>query len=279
MDENIKKTVRESYAVIATQNGSCCDAGNSCCDAANSCCGSNDVLVASKAIGYSDTDLNSVPEGANLGLGCGNPVAIASLREGEVVLDLGSGGGFDCFLSANAVGRSGKVIGIDMTPEMISLAGENAEKGGYENVEFRLGEIEDLPVDDAAVDIIISNCVINLSPEKRKVFEEAFRVLKPGGRIMVSDIVLLGELPETVRDSVDAYVSCIAGAVSKDEYIAHIQKAGFKDIRIIDETGFSIEYTAPADDSGPDVPVGMVNRVLSDVIASMKISAVKPAEQ
>lgn len=206
--------------------------GNSCCSCGPSCCGSiNMVEEVSKQIGYSESDINAVPEGANLGLGCGNPIALASLKEGETVLDLGSGAGFDCFLAARKVGKNGKVIGVDMTPEMIEKARENKQKGDYDNVEFRLGEIESLPVADNSVDIIISNCVITLSPEKDRVFQEAFRVLKPGERIMVSDLVLLKEIPRVVRNSIEAYVSCIAGASFKDEYLERIKEAGFGDAR------------------------------------------------
>jgi arsenite methyltransferase len=174
-----------------------------------------------------------VPEGANLGLGCGNPVALATLKKGETVLDLGSGAGFDAFLSANRVGKTGRVIGVDMTPEMMETACENAKKGGYKNVEFRLGDIESLPVDDNSIDVIISNCVINLSPDKPKVFKEAFRALKPGGRLMVSDIVLLKELPASLKESAEAYVGCVAGASKKDEYLKMIKDAGFKSVKAV----------------------------------------------
>jgi ubiquinone/menaquinone biosynthesis C-methylase UbiE len=177
-----------------------------------------------------------------MGLGCGNPVALASLKEGEVVLDLGSGAGFDCFLAANRVGKTGKVIGVDMTPEMLEKARENARKGSYENVEFRLGEIENLPVADSSVDAIISNCVINLSPDKERVFKEAFRVLKPGGRLMVSDLVLLKELPDFIKKSVVSYVSCIAGAIRKEEYMGAIKGAGFQEVKIIDEAILPFEF-------------------------------------
>ena len=230
--EDVQKTVRERYGKIAKQSGSSCCGGcqlrlhKSVRAAVNS---SNVAQNISKKIGYSDEDLNAVPEGANLGLGCGNPVALASLKTGEVVLDLGSGAGFDCFLAASKVGAKGKVIGIDMTPEMLDKARENARNGGYKNVEFRLGEIENLPVADNSVDAIISNCVINLSTDKRRVFEEAFRVLKPGGRLMVSDIVILKELPDFIKDSVDAYVGCVSGAIKKNEYLKAIKASGFEE--------------------------------------------------
>jgi SAM-dependent methyltransferase len=232
--KKIKKKVRESYAEIAKQGSSCCSPTNA------PCCG-DEACNASKAIGYSDKEIGSVPEGANLGLGCGNPIALTSLKEGETVLDLGSGAGFDTFLAAQKVGKSGKVIGVDMTPEMIKRARENAHKGKYSNVEFRLGEIEHLPAKDNSVDIVISNCVINLSPDKEKVFKEAFRVLKPGGRLMVSDIVLLKELPEHIKNSSEAYVGCIAGAILKKDYVQAAQKAGFKDLKIVDEVSFPID--------------------------------------
>jgi SAM-dependent methyltransferase len=192
-------------------------------------------------MGYSEEDLTAAPEGANLGLGCGNPVALASLRPGETVLDLGSGPGFDCFLAAKRVGKEGRVIGVDMTPEMLMRARENARKGRYTNVEFRLGEIEHLPVADNSVDVIISNCVINLSPDKPQVFREAFRVLKPGGRLMVSDTVLLKPLPDFILRSVDAYVGCISGAMRRQEYIETIEAAGFREVQIQKETSFSLD--------------------------------------
>src|SRR4030043_2261 len=221
--EEIKKVVRKGYAKIAKQDSSCCTRGKSCC-------GSTDLAQdISRNIGYTEKELKAAPEGANLGLGCGNPVALASLREGEAVLDLGSGAGFDCFLAANKVGEKGKVIGVDMTPEMINKAKENAKKGKYENVEFRLGDIEKLPVGDASVDMVMSNCVINLSPDKAKVFKETFRVLKPGGRLMISDIVLLRELPSFIKESVEAYIGCVSGAIIKDEYLREIETAGFQD--------------------------------------------------
>ena len=233
--EDIKQLVREGYARVAQQNVSCCGSSQSCCT------GASLSEQISKNIGYSEEEIKAVPEGANLGLGCGNPIAMASLKDGEIVLDLGSGAGFDCFLAANKVGKEGKVIGIDMTPEMIEKARENAKKSNYTNVEFRLGEIEHLPVADNSVDIVISNCVINLSPDKTRVFAEAFRVLRPGGRVMISDIVLLKPLPEIILNTIEAYIGCIAGAIMKDEYVKAIQTVGFKEVKIIDETVFSLD--------------------------------------
>ncbi|MEM2146541.1 MAG: arsenite methyltransferase [Candidatus Jordarchaeaceae archaeon] len=231
MEKEIKKIVRKGYAEIAKQSSTCCPT--------SSCCGSTSIPYdISKRIGYTDEEIESVPEGANLGLGCGNPIALASLKEGETVLDLGSGAGFDCFLAAHRVGPSGKVIGVDMTPEMVEKARENARRAKYRNVEFRLGEIENLPVADSSVDVVISNCVINLSPDKARVFEEAFRVLRPGGRLLVSDIVLLKELPDSIKNNIEAYIGCVAGAILKNEYVELIMKAGFQDVKIIDETPF-----------------------------------------
>jgi SAM-dependent methyltransferase len=237
-DKRIKKVVRNGYAQIAKQE-------SSCCSPVNSCCGSTDLARdISKKVGYTDEELHTVPEGANLGLGCGNPVALASLKEGEVVLDLGAGAGFDCFLAAQKVGDKGRIIGVDMTPEMIDKARGNANQGNYENVEFRLGEIENLPVADNSVDAVISNCVINLSPDKERVFQEAFRVLKPGGRLMVSDMVLLQALPEFIKNSIEAYIGCLSGAILRDDYLGAIRAAGFQEVRIVDETSFPIQLMA-----------------------------------
>ncbi|OGC36306.1 arsenite S-adenosylmethyltransferase [candidate division WOR-1 bacterium RIFOXYB2_FULL_48_7] len=226
--DEIKEIVKAKYGGFAKQNTSCCPANN--------CCGGEQSASAiSGKIGYSADDINSVPENANLGLGCGNPLAFSALKSGEVVLDLGSGAGFDAFLAAKRVGDTGKVIGVDMTEEMIAKASENAKKGNYNNVEFKLGEIEKLPVADNSIDVVISNCVINLSPDKEQVFKEAFRVLKPGGRLMVSDLVLQKELPKQVKESVEAYVGCIAGAILKNDYLYLINKAGFRDTTIVGE--------------------------------------------
>jgi len=274
--EEIKKVVRKSYAKIAKQESSCCAPVDSCCASADL---AQDI---SKKIGYSEEDIKMAPEGANLGLGCGNPVALASLKEGETVLDLGSGAGFDCFLAADKVGKKGRVIGIDMTPEMVEKARENVQKGKYENVEFRLGEIEHLPVADSSVDIIISNCVINLAPDKKKVFEEAFRALRPGGRLMISDIVLLKELQDTIKNSIEAYVGCVSGAVMKDKYIEDIKEAGFKEVRIIDETSFPYESlenvpTARASIENLNISPEEVKEAVSSII-SINIYGIKPLQ-
>ena len=273
-ETDVKKIVREGYARIARGGGSCCSSGGSCCGSA----GMTESI--SKKIGYSDEELTSVPEGANLGLGCGNPVALAALKEGDVVLDLGSGAGFDCFLAANKVGSGGKVIGVDMTPDMLEKARENAHKGGYTNVEFRLGEIEHLPVADSHVDVIISNCVINLSPDKPAVFNEAFRVLKPGGRLMVSDIVLLNELPAFIKSSVAAYVGCVSGAMIKEDYLGAIKSAGFKDISIVAEDGFDIDCmlndpTARAIIENLNISSTEIKNI-GNSVRSIKVRAVKP---
>lgn len=254
--EEIKKIVRDGYAKAITQKTSCCSTG-SCCG------GTNQAKTISKKIGYSDSEMNAVPEGANLGFGCGNPVALATLKEGDVVLDLGSGAGFDAFLAAQRVGKSGRVIGVDMTPEMLKKAKSNAEKGGYKNVEFRSGEIEDLPVEDNSIDVIISNCVINLSPDKKAVFKEAHRVLKSGGRLMVSDLVLDKDLPKAIKDSIEAYVGCLSGAIKKDEYLKLITMAGFKDVLVISESSYPVD--AMFDNL----------EAAQDAVVSIKVSAVK----
>jgi SAM-dependent methyltransferase len=272
-EKEIKKAVREGYAKIASQ-------GSSCCGQSSSCCGSAAVAQdISKKIGYAEEEMKAVPEGANLGLGCGNPVALASLKKGETVLDLGSGAGFDCFLAAQKIGAKGKVIGVDMTPEMLDKARENARKGKYKNVEFRLGEIENLPVADSSVDVIISNCVINLSPDKARVFAEAFRVLKPGGRLMVSDIVLLQELPDAIKNSVQAYIGCLSGAVMKAEYLRLIKKARFKDVSILDESCFPIDCMATDPIAkvimkDVNIPPEKLGEAI-DAVASIKVKGVK----
>src|SRR6476660_5992058 len=216
--ETIREEVRRRYGATAS--------GASCCS--DDCC----TVTAATNLGYSEADRAAAPESADLGLGCGNPVAIASLREGQTVLDLGSGAGFDCFLAARAVGPSGKVIGVDMTHEMLNKARENAQKNGFTNVEFRLGEIEALPVADNSIDVNISNCVINLSPEKQRVFDEAFRVLKPGGRLAVADVVATAPLPDDIKADWNAYTGCISGASEITDLERMLQASGFKDIQI-----------------------------------------------
>ena len=233
-----------------------------------------------KKIGYTEEEMQAVPTGSNLGLGCGNPIALASLTEGETVLDLGSGAGFDCFLASNIVGPKGKVIGVDMTMEMVARARDNALKGGYNNVEFRLGEIEALPVEDNSIDIIISNCVINLVPDKGKAFREAFRVLKSGGRLMVSDIVLQKKLPDFVLESIEAYVGCVAGASTRAGYLDAIRTAGFEDITVMEETAFPLDCMAN-DPNGQAILSSLKGsaeeiRKVEGAISSIKVRAIKP---
>jgi SAM-dependent methyltransferase len=227
---DIREKVKERYGKIAEEKRP-----------AASCCGGGAPSSAdaiSQAVGYGKAEMESVPDGANLGLGCGNPVALAALREGDTVLDLGSGAGFDCFLAAKRVGDKGRVIGVDMTPAMLAKARENAQRGGYTNVEFREGHIEALPVEDKSIDVIISNCVINLSPDKAKVFAEMNRVLKPGGRFFISDLVLLQELPAALKSLDEVYCACIGGASLKKDYFAAMAAAGLRDVRITKETHY-----------------------------------------
>ena len=276
-DEEIRKAVRESYGKIALQDApdatSCGPAGCGC-----GCGAGSSEYTMSKAIGYSDAEIGGVPDGANLGLGCGNPTALASLKKGETVLDLGSGAGFDCFLAADKVGISGRVIGVDMTAEMIEKARANTKKGDYKNVEFRLGEIENLPIADNTVDVVISNCVINLSPDKKKVYEEVFRVLKPGGRVMVSDIALLKELPAVLKGNIAAYAGCVAGATTREEYLATVAAAGFKDMDIVKEInvkGLYGETTASFGMTEDEITKEQL-REAEDSMISMQIQAFKP---
>ncbi|MDD3087460.1 MAG: arsenite methyltransferase [Candidatus Omnitrophica bacterium] len=254
--DKIKNIVRKGYARAVLQRKSCCPT-SSCCS------GLDKAKDISRKVGYNDAELNAVPEGANLGFGCGNPVALASLREGDIVLDLGSGAGFDAFLSAQRVGKTGRVIGVDMTPEMVAKAKENANKGDYANVEFRLGEIERLPVEDNSIDVIISNCVINLSPDKETVFKEAYRVLRVGGRLMVSDLVLARDLPKEIKESAEAYVGCLAGAIKKEEYLCFIEQAGFQDIKVLSESSYPVDAMFDSLESA------------FDAIVSVKVAAVK----
>jgi arsenite methyltransferase len=274
-EEEKRTLVRKGYAKIAKEKGSCC------CQESSPCCGSNTYEEISKKMGYTEEELRSVPEASNMGLGCGNPVALASLKEGETVVDLGSGGGLDCFLAAKKVGEKGRVIGIDMTPEMIDNARENLRKSNFKNVEFRLGEIENLPIADNTADIVISNCVINLSPNKKRVFEEAFRVLKPNGRLMVSDIVLLKELSEDIRNSDKSYVNCVSGAIMKDKYIETIKQVGFKDVQIVEETSFSKENVvvdAAAKETLSESEIAERTEKILGSIVSVKVSGIKPSQ-
>ena len=274
-EKKIKDEIRDNYGNIARFGGSCCGPAASC--------GCSPASDASRKVGYSDEDLAAAPEGANLGLGCGNPVAIASLQKGETVLDLGSGGGFDAFLAAKKVGPAGRVIGVDMTPEMIERATTNAKAGGFSNVEFRLGEIENLPVDDISIDVIISNCVINLAADKGRVFAEAFRVLKPGGRLMVSDTVMTKPIPEEMRKSVAAYVGCISGALMKEEYLSMLRAAGFARAEIVQDSPLKdspYDFASMIRDLGFPVdkdPAEMVkiSAVFIDSISSITVTAVK----
>ena len=261
--DEIRQTVRSAYAEVAEASNS-----GSACGESSSCCGvSDDVQInslISTRMGYSQQDLDSVPDGADMGLGCGNPRAIASLQAGETVLDLGSGGGFDAFLAAQEVGVSGRVIGVDMTPAMVSKARNNAEKAQFGNVEFRLGEIENLPVADGCIDVIISNCVINLSPDKARVFRETHRVLKSGGRLAISDVVASTELPASMRDDPYLHSACVAGASQVDELEVLLVEAGFIDIRIQpkDESRDFIKDWAPGS--------GVEDYVISAVIEARK---------
>ena len=265
MNKNkIKRVLKKKYGDIAKgrQTGCCGE---------SSCCGSAEDLSA--GIGYNTDELSSAPQGANLGLGCGNPVALASLKPGETVLDLGSGAGLDAFLSAQKVGNTGMVIGVDMTKEMVERARANAKKNDITNVEFRLGEIEHLPVETASVDCVISNCVINLSHNKQKVFKDAFRVLKYGGRLMVSDIVLKEVLTEKIRKNAEFYAGCVAGALLEEDYITAIIKAGFEEVKVIDRTIFPL-----SDITGEDISSAEIEKIKNSVI-SIKIKAVKGKKQ
>ncbi len=224
--EEIRRLVRDGYTQVAERRPSCCGGADPT------------AVSSSKKIGYSDQQLGSIPAEANLGVGCGNPTAIAGLTTGQVVLDLGSGAGMDAFLAARQVGPTGRVIGVDMTDAMLAKARDNARKGGFANVEFRKGTIEQLPLADETVDVILSNCVINLSPEKDRVFREAYRVLRRGGRLMISDIVLEKALPPQIEEALDAYVGCVGGATLRDAYLAAVRDAGFQEIRIERESNY-----------------------------------------
>jgi SAM-dependent methyltransferase len=233
--KEIKEAVKAKYTAVAESRNTGCVCGNSGCDCGieeASCCGGGDPKQAAAMIGYNVKELEEIPPEAILGLGCGSPVGYVGLKAGETVLDLGSGGGIDVFLAAKKVGSKGKVYGVDMNESMIRRAKEAAEEYGFENVEFRLGEIEQMPIDDDTIDAIISNCVINLSPDKAQVFREAHRVLKPGGRITVSDIVTEGRIPEEIKKDLDSWASCVSGALPQEEYLKNIEAAGFKTPKI-----------------------------------------------
>ena len=236
----IREVVREKYGAIAVSSGSCCGPSGGC--------GSTSADAVLDQIGYTAEQAAAIPEGANLGLGCGNPLAFAAVKAGDTVLDLGSGAGIDAFLAARETGPTGHVIGVDMTSAMLQKARSAADQHGYKNVEFRLGEIEHLPVADASVDVIISNCVVNLSPDKPQVFRDALRVLKPGGRLVVSDLVLTRELGDELKRHVDLYVGCVAGASLKWDYLQLMRDAGFRDVEIVQEQGYAVgmENLAPA---------------------------------
>ncbi len=262
--DEVRQAIRESYARVARAS----DAGEGCGVEAG-CCGVADdeqiTMLMSTRLGYSEADLDFVPEGADMGLGCGNPRAIASLRPGETVLDLGAGGGFDCFLAATEVGDEGRVIGVDMTPDMVSKARANAERGKFANVEFRLGEIENLPVADGVVDVIISNCVINLSPDKPRVFAEAFRVLRPGGRLAISDVVATVDIPDEIRNDPQMLSGCMGGAALIEDLEAMLAAAGFENIAI-----------EPKDESKEFIRDWAPGTNITDYVVSATIEAQKP---
>jgi len=261
-ERDIRNVVRERYGRVASRGAACCSTPSSCCSSRGS---------VSRTMGYSEDELTSIPGGSDLGLGCGNPTALASLKAGEVVLDLGSGAGIDCFLAAQVVGDSGRVIGVDMTAEMIERARKNATEHEIANVEFRLGEIEHLPVADGEADVLISNCVINLSPDKSQVFREAYRALKPGGRLLVSDIVQLREIPRAIKESIDAYVGCIAGASMKADYLAAIEAADFQDVAIRRERVFGLDVPETVDArlviDGEEIDPGSIGLTKEDLQA------------
>lgn len=260
-NDQIRQSVRKNYASISVEGSSCCSPGTNCCGGESS----RLITDITQRLGYSSSELEEVPDGANMGLGCGNPQAIATLQPGEAVLDLGSGGGFDCFLAAKQVGTTGRVIGVDMTPEMVSKARGNAVTGDYYNVDFRLGEIENLPVADNSVDVIISNCVINLSPDKQRVFHEAYRVLKPGGRLAISDVVASAPLPEEIRKDLELYVGCVSGASLVKDLEFMMQESGFGNILI-----------QPKDESREFLREWAPDRHIEDFVLSATIEAIKP---
>ncbi|MCX6677737.1 MAG: arsenite methyltransferase [Methanothrix sp.] len=272
-EKEIKRAVKEGYAQIAKQATSYYSS--------RSCYGCADIPEEiSKRMGYSDEEISAAPPESNLGLGCGNPVALASLREGETVLDMGAGAGFDCFLASSRVGDSGKIIGVDITSEMVDKARANARKGGYANIDFRQGDLENMPVADSYVDVVISNCVINLVPNKKMVFKETFRVLKPGGRLAVSDVVLTRELPEFVKRSNKAYIGCLAGAIMKEEYLMIIRNVGFSEVIVVAESSFPVESLLCETAGSAVIEMPRISaeqqKEVADSVLSIKVSAVKP---
>ena len=266
---DIREAVRARYGRIAETGSSvgCCEPAGAGQETASGCGCSSVTTESMDALGYTDEQRAAIPSGADLGLGCGNPLAHAAVAKGETILDLGSGAGIDAFLAARETGPSGHVIGVDMTPAMLSRARENAAKHGFGNVEFRLGEIESLPVANGSVDLIISNCVVNLSPDKPRVFREALRVLRPGGRLILSDIVLVAELPAAVRSSVEAYVGCVAGASMKADYLRMLQEAGFERVEVVEEK----RYGTAGLDLQDETAAGT-----AEAVRSVKVRAFKP---
>jgi arsenite methyltransferase len=261
----LRENVRKHYTKIVTDGAGCGGAPACCSPSADAVSKLRSADEVSQGLGYSADQTAAVPEGSNLGVGCGNPLAIAALKPGQTVLDLGSGAGFDSFLAANAVGASGRVIGVDMTPEMLSKARLNKTKGGFHNVEFRLGEIENLPIADKSVDVILSNCVINLSPDKGRVFCEAFRVLKPGGRLAISDVVATASLPPDLRQDLELHAGCVAGASLINDLQQILQSAGFIEIRI-----------EPRPQSRESIREWFPGRGVEDYVVSAIIEATKP---
>ena len=272
-EKEIKRAVKEGYARIAKQATSNYSL--------KSCCNCPDVPEeVCKRMGYSDEEISAVPPESNLGLGCGNPVALASIKSGETVLDMGAGAGFDCFLASSHVGPDGKVIGVDITSEMVDKARANAKKAGYTNIDFRQGDLENMPVADNYVDIVISKCVITQVPNQRLVFKEAFRVLTPGGRLAISDVVLTRALPEFVKNSTKAYIGCLAGAIMKDEYLQIIKNVGFVDVNVVAESSFPVEslLCETAGSKAIEMPVisATQQKEVADSVLSIKVSAKKP---
>lgn len=257
--ETIRQSVRSAYGEIADSDTGCGCGTSGCCS------GTASVQETAKRLGYSEQEVSEVPDGANMGLGCGNPLAIGALVPGETVVDLGCGGGFDCFLASKRVGDSGHVIGIDMTPEMVYKARENVSKGGYKNVEIRLGEIEHLPVSDSSVDVILSNCVINLSPDKMNVFHEAYRILKPGGRLSIMDIIAMVPLPEEIRNDLAFHSGCVAGAASAGDIEKMLEEAGFESIAI-----------TPKEESRELIRDWVGAKNIEKYVISASIEAIKP---